>query len=214
MISPERLDLMQLQWVRLLQPLNVDLVQAYSVFDRLVAAYSEPHRHYHTLEHLGEVFRVAGRLPCDNRLAVNLAIWFHDVVYDPIRNDNEEQSALFAERWLGELNLTKELIETVQQLIRATAHLDGNQASTLPDVVALLDADLAILGADQKRYFRYAADIRREYSHVPEDQYRQGRSAVLQKFLAHPAIYRSRLLQEEGEAAARRNLEAELQSLI
>ena len=213
MISPERLELMQQQWVRLLQPLGVELIPAYAVFDRLVAAYSEPHRFYHTLEHLGEMFRVAGRLPVADRLSVNLAIWFHDVIYDPTRSDNEERSAIVAGEWLAELPLSPTVIQWVQQLVRATAH--GTPPPTEDaDILCLLDADLAILGSAEARYLRYAEAIRREYAHIPEPEYQAGRAAVLRSFLARSPLYHNRLLQEEGDEPARRNLEAELQRLV
>ncbi|HVL11359.1 MAG TPA: hypothetical protein VM529_02255, partial [Gemmata sp.] len=94
MISPERLDAMQGQWVRLLAPFGVAPAAAYPPFDALVAAYSAPGRHHHTLEHLAEMFRVAGRLApqTDDPAAVQLAIWFHDAVYDPRAKDNEARS--------------------------------------------------------------------------------------------------------------------------
>src|SRR5262245_19242521 len=98
MVSPERLESMQKEWVRLLAPLGASAAAAYAPFDALVAAYSEPARHYHNLEHLGEMFRVASRLAthADDATAVQLAIWFHDAIYDPRGKDNEARSAAFA----------------------------------------------------------------------------------------------------------------------
>ena len=82
-----------------------------------------------------------------------------------------------------------------------------------PAAVALLDADLAVLGAAPAVYQRYAADIRREYAHVPDAAYRAGRARVLQAFLGRDAIYRHPVTHAEGEAAARANLAAELAGL-
>lgn len=215
MISAERLDLLQRQWVQLLEGLGVSPAGAYPPFDRLVAAYSEPHRHYHTIEHLAEMFRVVGRLSesCTDPRAVRLAVWFHDAVYDPRASDNEERSANLVAEWLGPLGLPADLLARVAALVQATAHLTDPAAAPGPDTQVLLDADLAILGAGEERYRRYAADIRKEYSFVPDATYRTGRAAVLERFLARPIIYHHPLMVAEGENAARRNLRAELDEL-
>jgi predicted metal-dependent HD superfamily phosphohydrolase len=215
MVSPERLDLLQRQWVRLLEGFGVAPADAYPPFDRLVAAYSEPHRHYHTLEHLAEMFRVVGRLSgsCTDPLTVQLAVWFHDAVYHPRAADNEVQSANLVAEWLGPLGLPANPLARVAALVRATAHLTDSSGSPDPDTQVLLDADLAILGASEERYRRYAADIRKEYAFVPDEAYRAGRSAVLERFLARPRLYHHPIMVAQGEDAARRNLRAELDEL-
>lgn len=207
MISPERLDQFQRQWANLLGSFGVSPSVAYPVFDRLVAAYAEPHRHYHTLEHLGEMLRVVARLPVVDSRAVQLAVWFHDVVYDPRAKDNEDRSADRVAEWLGPLGVPG--LTRVTELVRATAHLTAEAASG-PDTLALLDADLAILAAAEHRYQRYAADIRREYDWVPDEAYRTGRIAVLETFLARPRLFHTEVMFAEGEAAARRNLTSEV----
>lgn len=212
MISPERHDQFQRQWAHLLGTFGVSPHDAYPVFDQLVAAYTESHRHYHTLEHLGEMFRVIARLPVVDDRTVQLAVWFHDVVYDPRAKDNEARSADRVAEWLAPLGTPPAVLSRVAELIRATAHLTAETSSD-PDTVALLDADLAILAAAEHRYHRYAADIRREYAWVPEDAYRTGRIAVLESFLARPRLFHTEFLFTEGEAAARRNLTSEVSRL-
>ena len=120
MVSPERLDALQRGFARLLDGYGVEATRAYPLFDRLVAAYAEPHRHYHTLDHVAEVLRVAGRLPCRSPGAVALAVWFHDAVYDPRAGDNEERSADLATRELTALGVDAATIEAVATLVRAT----------------------------------------------------------------------------------------------
>lgn len=211
MISPERLDLMQRSWVNLLAPFGVTPAAAYPAFDRLVEAHAEPHRHYHTPEHVGEVLRVVGRLK--GGPAVQLAAWYHDAVYDPKAKDNEAKSAELVERELAALGLPAEVEKHVGDLVRSTAHFDGT-AFTGPDFDTLHDADLAILGASEVRYARYAADIRKEYAWVPEADYRVGRRTVLEGFLARQRIYRTEVMVAEGEEAARRNMAWEVSTLI
>lgn len=213
MISPERLDALQQQWVRLLAGYGVAPVDAYPTFDRLAAAHSEPHRHYHTLEHVAEVLRVAGRLPTADPRAVQLAVWFHDAVYDPRAKDNEDRSAALVSEWLNPLGVPADVLARVAEMVRATAHLSGETAPADADTAALLDADLAILAAAEVRYRRYAADVRKEYAWVPDDAYRVGRAAVLEAFLARPRLYRTAVMHEEGDARARENMRTELDAL-
>ena len=211
LVSPERLDGLQLRWARLLGGWGVCPADTYPVFDRLVAAYGEPHRHYHTLEHLAEVFRVAGRL--GGGPVVELAVWFHDAVYDPLAIDNEARSADLVADWLAPLGVPSDVTGRAAELVRSTAHLTAESTTDDRQVLVLRDADLAILGAAEARYRQYAADIRREYAHVPDADYRRGRTAVLELFLARPALFHHPLMRAEGEEAARRNMTQELNAL-
>jgi predicted metal-dependent HD superfamily phosphohydrolase len=214
MIAPERLAALQANWVQLVGGYGVGPAESYPVFDRLVAAYSEPHRHYHNLEHLSEMFRVARKLAdfADDMSAVQLAIWFHDVVYDPKAKDNEERSASLAIELLQPLDVPEPVLVHVKAMILATAHVDADRVDA--DTAVLLDADLAILGAEERRYARYAADIRREYAWVPDDAYRAGRSKVLEGFLARPRIYRTERMHQTADATARDNLRKEIEHLL
>jgi predicted metal-dependent HD superfamily phosphohydrolase len=215
MISPERLESMQKDWVRLLDRYKVSAADAYPAFDVLAAAYSAPDRYYHNLEHLTDVLRILGRLApgVADPPALQLAAWFHDAVYDPRAKDNEARSGELAVDLLGPIGVPAAAIERVVRLVRATAHLSTAGPPGDRDTAALLDADLAILGAAEERYRRYAADIRREYAHVPEEEYRAGRATVLGRFLARPRIFTHQVLFEEGEGRARANLAAELREL-
>jgi predicted metal-dependent HD superfamily phosphohydrolase len=210
MVSPERVDAMQRSWVNLLAPFGVTPTAAYPPFDRLVEAHAEPHRHYHTLEHVGEVLRVVGRLK--GGPAGQLAAWFHDAVYDSRAKDNETRSAELAVWELSAVGLPDEVTLRVAELVRSTAHFDGG-TFTGPEFDALHDADLAILGASEVRYERYAADVRKEYAWVPDADYRAGRRKVLESFLARERIYRTDVMFAEGEEAARRNMAAEVSAL-
>jgi predicted metal-dependent HD superfamily phosphohydrolase len=144
--------------------------------------------------------------------AMHLAIWFHDAVYDSRAKDNERRSGELAVDLLGPIGVPAATIERIVSMIWATAHTaEGPPA--FRDTQVLLDADLAILGASEERYARYAADIRKEYAWVPEATYCAGRAAVLLKFLAAPRIYHTQIMFEEGDARARVNLRTEIASL-
>jgi predicted metal-dependent HD superfamily phosphohydrolase len=141
----------------------------------LVTRYGEPHRRYHTLEHIGEVLeRVHGT-------EVELAAWYHDVIYDTTAADSEARSAAYAGDRLRGLGAPVEVIDEVQRLIGLTAgHVAADDDA---NGNMLVRADLAILGAAPDRYDRYARDVRAEYAHVDDDAWRAGRVAVLESLL-------------------------------
>jgi predicted metal-dependent HD superfamily phosphohydrolase len=212
MISPERLESMQKEWVRLLARFGVGAAEAYGPFDRLVAAYSGPERHYHNLEHLGEMFRVAGRLAAhtDDPAALQLAIWFHDAVYDPQRHDNEERSADWALRSVLAAGCDEAIGQRVRSLVLATA---GHEASADPDTQLLLDIDLAILGAAPARFAEYERQVRAEYAHVPEPDFLAGRARILAGFLARPRLFGTAPFHDALEQRARVNLRQAMAAL-
>lgn len=176
------------------------------LFAELAARYAEPWRAYHDLGHVLDVLSVLDDVALTDPLAVTLAVWFHDAVYDPRANDNEERSAALAAERSANL-LGGDWVRRVETLILATKR---HEPTGDPDTAALLDADLAILGASPARYDAYAAAIRREYAWVPDDAYREGRSRVLHGFLGRDRVYRTPRLFARFEAAARRNLRREL----
>ncbi len=131
-------------------------------------------------------------------------------MYDPQAADNEEKSAALAQEVLPALGAKSHLVDRVTAAILAIKQHGHTQ-----DVVTsiLLDLDLRILGAPRWKYNAYAHTIRTEYAHVPEDAYRTGRAAVLNAFLARPAIYQTPQYRKAREAKTRRNMEAELRRL-
>jgi predicted metal-dependent HD superfamily phosphohydrolase len=183
--------------------------------DRLLAAYNEPHRAYHTVAHIAALlalFDVHGGRARDPD-ALRLAILYHDAVYDPRRSDNEAVSADMAERDLTALGAGKELIERVVQLIRATQHGAHAVDPADTDLALLLDLDLSVLAASPADYDAYAAAIRREYQHVPGLLYRPGRRRVLQAFLDAGQLYLTPSLRAQWEQPARANLAREINGL-
>ena len=174
----------------------------------VVAAWSEPHRRYHDLAHLAAVLGLAARLAGDapDRDAVLLAAWYHDVVYDPERSDNEEVSAARARAGLRGL-VPQDRVEEVVRLVLLTAGHDpepddGNGA-------VLCDADLAVLAGPPEAYAVYASAIRAEYGHLSDEVFTAGRIAVLEHLLALPRLYRLPAVAD-WEPLARANLTAEL----
>jgi predicted metal-dependent HD superfamily phosphohydrolase len=201
-------------WRDLVRRYDCDGAAANSILAELVKAYGEPHRRYHTLDHVAELLRLLeGQQGVSARDAVVLAALFHDVVYDPMRSDNEAASALFAEERLRRVGFPDPLVASVGQYVRATQHGSAGSASGDADLDLLLDLDLAVLAAATDRYRAYAEAIRQEYTAVPDDLYRSGRRRVLEGFLARERIYRTEPLRTRWENSARENLAREIRQI-
>jgi predicted metal-dependent HD superfamily phosphohydrolase len=174
--------------------------------DRLLAAWAEPQRRYHTVRHLGDciaLFEATSHLaahPCE----VEIALWFHDAIYDLEARDNEARSAAWAERELSAASVGADVRARVHDLVMATCH------AALPatdDARLLVDIDLSILGAEAERFDEYEVQVRQEYAWVPGPEFRHKRREILQGFLARPHIYATEWFQRRFEAVARNNLQ-------
>ncbi|GGO86999.1 HD domain-containing protein [Wenjunlia tyrosinilytica] len=181
--------------------------------ERLLSAWAEPQRRYHTTDHLIAVLDRVDELAeyAADADAVRLAAWFHDAVYLPDRSENEERSARLAERALTEAGVPSRTVAEVARLVRLTATHDPARGDR--DGEVLCDADLAVLAGGPQEYARYAAAVREEYAFVPDDLFRQGRSDVLRQLLGLPRLFRTTAGHDRWEAKARRNLSTELELL-
>jgi predicted metal-dependent HD superfamily phosphohydrolase len=177
--------------------------------DDLIAAYAAPGRHYHNLAHVEDCLDKLAAVPDltgDERAVLTEAIWWHDVVYDPTRSDNEELSAQLAERHVAD-----DMRAEVGRLIRLTRTHQVEADDRLGAI--LISIDLSILAAEPARYDAYAAAIRREFAHVPDDAYRAGRAEVLNRFAARPVIFPDAAFAQALDAQARANMARELGAL-
>ena len=172
---------------------------------RLADAWREPQRRYHTLQHLAECL---AHLEPVRQLAeapgeVELALWFHDAVYDVRGHDNEARSAAWAADELRAAGVAGAAATRVRDLVMSTRH------AALPETLdeeLLVDIDLAILGAGAARFAEYERQIRAEYAFVPEATFRARRRVVLAAFLDRARIYGTPRLHDELEPRARANL--------
>jgi predicted metal-dependent HD superfamily phosphohydrolase len=189
------------------------LTHTEAVRDELLAAYGDPGRGYHDTRHLEEVLdrldELSGSGTPFERLPVELAAWFHDAVYDG-RPGAEQRSAEWAEAVLA-AHEPRQVAEVVR-LVRLTE--THRPAPEDRNGCALSDADLAVLAAPAARYAEYTADVRREYAHVPDADFRAGRASVLGDLLDRPHLFHTAYARERWERAARANVEAELARLV
>ena len=179
-------------------------------FQRLAAAYQAPTRHYHTLQHIENLLHRLDAAVLHDRAVVELAVWFHDAVYNALKPDNEARSAAEALAFLKDSALEPARQQRVAFLIERTADHTQPQPPDDSDLLLFLDADLSILGAPEAAYWAFARHVRQEYRLVPDLLYRPGRRKVLAKMLAAPVLFRTPALHAELDAAARRNLQAEI----
>lgn len=198
------------QWKRMWAAFGVPADEA--LLRDLVARYSEPHRKYHTMQHLEECFgkleelRALARKPEE----IELALWFHDAVYDTKRRDNEEKSAEWARSAVLEKGVAAPAGDRVYGLVMATRH---NAVPAGTDAQILVDVDLSILGATPDRFDEYEVQVRQEYSWVPGPLFRRERRKILEDFLKRPSLFQTAQFVAAYEARARGNLERSLEKL-
>ncbi|GAA3756489.1 HD domain-containing protein [Spinactinospora alkalitolerans] len=184
--------------------------EAAAVGAELLARWAEPHRRYHTLDHLRAVLAAVDELAdaAADAATVRYAAWFHDAVYQGEPGTDEERSARLAERLLPRCGLTARRALEVARLVRVTAGHTPEPGDA--DAEVLCDADLAVLGRAPEDYAAYAEAVREEYAHVGDADFRAGRAAVLRGLLDRPALYRTPSARARWEERARANLTAEL----
>ncbi len=181
-------------------------------FHQLVVMYSEPHRRYHNQHHIADCLAEFDHVRsfAVDPTAVELAIWFHDAVYDPRAGDNEERSAELAKHWLKEFHADVLLADAVGRLVLATKQHDGSMHGDAP---LLVDVDLSILGQPPERFWEYERQIREEYVWVDELVFASKRAEILKGFLARERIYQTDFFFHSLEVQARENLKASVQRL-
>lgn len=147
----------------------------------------------------------------DDPISAKLAIFFHDVVYDPAQKppENEHASAMALKEKLGQ-HIDEAVINKAMAIIEATA---SHKATSDRDTDLVLDIDMSVLGRDWEEYSKYAEDTMKEYVPVyGEEAYRQGRPELfLEPTIAAGNIFLTEEFRElEGPALSNMRKEAEL----
>jgi len=191
---------------------TLNLAPPTGLCEQLLRAWDEPQRHYHTQQHLTECLTLfdALREHAEQPADIELALWFHDAIYDVQGHDNEARSAHWAVQALATGGVDAARCQRVHDLIIATCH---TALPASPDQALLVDIDLAILGAPAVRFAEYTRQISAEYAWVPPEMYAVKRRAVLQGFLDREQIYTTPAVAQRLEQRARTNLAKAISSL-
>ena len=185
--------------------------------ERLIARWSEPHRHYHDTRHLVQMLTALALLSDEVPGAVRLAAWFHDAVYRGEPGTDETASAALAEAELsaaqfprGQFSRTRLTTATVAEVARLVLLTIDHQPEPRDESgVLLVDADLSILGQRPGRYFMYLNGVRAEYENLSEQSFKMARMGVVGALLSQQALYRSQRAQHLWLDQARENLLSE-----
>jgi predicted metal-dependent HD superfamily phosphohydrolase len=192
--------------------LQADDAHVANVCRRITIGYSESHRYYHSQRHilfcLEQFDRVTDRLT--DSVAVAFATWFHDLILDPSADDNEEQSKrLFQE--LAKNYLPVEIIEKTSSLIMSTCHID---TPANLDESYIQDIDLSSMGEGWDSFVRDVDDLRKEYSHLSNEQFVDVTNNFYQKMLGREKIYTSDYFYEHCEQKARDNIKRYMREIL
>ena len=206
------IERLESRWMELFSSTSGTEADIQNGFQKLLDRFSERHRHYHNLHHINDCLKHLDEIA--NHIAdfkiVEVTLWFHDIIYDPKRDDNEKMSAEYAKAFLESINLVSDEIIKIQHLVSLTKHPSNPETN---DEKYLIDIDLAILGANKERYDCYESSIKKEYGFVPSDLYKKKREKILMSFAKSDRIYWTEYFYEKYENQARRNIKRALADL-
>jgi len=199
-------------FIQLLEKYSADKNRIAELWNEIETNYSHKKRHYHTLTHLENLLQqlLQVKSSIKNWDTVLFSLYYHDVIYNPLKTTNEEKSAEFAANRLQSISVSEKIIKDCVCQILATKkhnHCDDN------DVNYFTDADLSILGQPWDVYEVYCKNVRKEYSLYPDLIYIPGRKKVLQHFLQMLRIFKTVYFFERFEKQAKENLNNELQEI-
>ena len=174
--------------------------------------HSDKKRHYHTLRHLenlhSQLTDIKGEI--QNWETILFTLFYHDIIYNSIKSNNEEKSAELAVKRMRQIFVPKDKIELCKNQILATkSHIK----STDSDTNYFTDADLSVLGQSWEKYSLYSKNVRKEYSIYPDLVYNPGRKKVLNHFLSMDRIFKTDYFYDKFEIQAKQNLQQEIETL-
>lgn len=202
-------------WIKLISPFTDDTQLITETWQQIQQHYTEKNRAYHNLTHINNMLQEAAKFDqkITDKEVVLLAIWFHDIIYDPLSKTNEKDSAELAKKILSQTNLSPARIQKCYDLILLTVKHQPEATAPLDDKL-LIDFDLEILSRDWDNYKIYSEQVRKEYWMYPAPLFKSGRKKAMSKFLERPSIYQTPFYQETKEAKARANIKKEMKELL
>ncbi len=208
-LDESKLGFIEEVWDMLSYQLSIPKVDSHKILEEIIQKYTEPHRSYHNLSHVYSLLMMAEEYYdfIENPILFELSIWFHDLIYDPSRNDNEEKSAERAIELLSPF-LADSFLENLKQMILST--IQHAPILKEQDNELFLDLDMSILATEPMIYDQYKTAIRKEFSIFPDELYQAGRKSVLEKFMAGDHIFLTPFFKENFEDQAMENIQNEL----
>ena len=202
-------------WISLLSKFTNNTTLLTSSWRDIEKNYTQNNRAYHNLTHLSNMFAEAEKWEdhIKDLAVLHFTIWFHDIIYNSLKKDNELKSAQFAQVILEQTSLDKVRIEQCYQQILLTINHQPPSSASLDDRF-LIDFDLEILSKDWESYKAYSQQVRKEYWMYPYVLYKNGRKKAMRHFLEREYIYQTPFYQKEKEAQARKNIEREIEELL
>ncbi len=206
------MSLLKVTFVALISTYTTDNDLKSTLWNEIEVHYSSPKRHYHTLKHLENLLQEL--LGVQDELhhwdTILFTLFYHDLIYDVLKSNNEEKSAEIAVLRMNQLAVSTDSIDHCRSQILATK---SHQLANDQDTNYFTDADLAVLGQSWEVYAEYAKNVRKEYSIYPDLLYNPGRKKVLNHFLAMDSIYKTNTFKKKYENSAKENLKKELLGL-
>ena len=202
-------------WEELSEDLGLNERDSLLLWSEIENKHTGRNRYYHNLKHLGTMMDEALRFKdsIEQLSVLKLSIFYHDIIYNPLRKDNELRSAERMKSRLGKLGVATETIDRSFDQILLTKGHQLKESSTSDDEY-FLDFDLTVLGEDWLVYAEYAKQIRKEYWIFPAKTYKEGRKKALASFLNRESIYLTPAFRKTREEQARANLQREIDEFL
>ena len=203
------------QWIKLSGKYSRDDDLIHRLFLEIQTAYSSPDRNYHNLHHIDNMIKLSNQYQnhFHEKDTLDFSIFYHDIIYEVEKSDNEERSGRIAQRNLEILKVPQRRITATVQYIDASKMHTLEEGENESDLAWFLDFDMSILGSDWQSYLEYARQVRKEFGNFPDIVYNQGRKLFLQQSLNMPYIYHTSRFRSEYEPQARKNIQKELLQL-
>ena len=193
----------QMLWRGNLQAGSTD--NSHDLYQKLIQAYNEPGRFYHTLQHIEVCLGLFEDVKeiAKNPDALALSIWFHDAIYNPGARDNEQRSA---DWFMAESKdiFDDNLRQTVYANIMATLHCDIEIEDQ--DVQLMIDIDLSSFGMPWAVFLRDSENVRKELPHLSDTEFYPKQCAFSQRLLEKSRFYQSDYFYQHYENQVRKNL--------
>jgi predicted metal-dependent HD superfamily phosphohydrolase len=150
-------------------------------YNILLSMWNESHRSYHAQNHLLDLIDQINKNK--NRFESHkdyekmiICALFHDCIYDPMRNDNEEKSAEFFLSCCQDKN--KDIFDIKQMILDTKTH-----SETTPLSKEFNQLDMNIVERDLNELLEWERGIKFEYSFYPKVQYKEARLKFLESLL-------------------------------